>query len=484
VTFIAPERIETRLGAYGVARAEALADPLLWGRVQEARRLLSSRMNAVARDELRARVPAGELHVSRKLDGEFTVLVVDGDEAFTVNPGGTVRVGLPLLEEARDRVARAGKRRALIVGELYLHDPARRTHVHDVTGVLNRPANQAELDRVRFGAFDLLEPAGGGTAETWRTLAELFGGGERVHPVEGGFVAGLAEVEERFRRWVEVEGGEGLILRSDQAGLFKIKNRRTLDVVVVGFSEGTDDRKGLVHDLLVALVREDGTFHLLSRVGGGFSDEERRTFRDELAALAAPSDYTEVNLDHLAYQMVRPEWVLEISCVDLLTQTTRGGAIERMVLAWEGGAWRTVRRLPLVALIGPSFVRRRDDKAVNARDLRLAQVTDFVDVALTDRDARTLTLPRSELLRREVWTKVMRGQTMVRKLLLWKTNKERDEGGNYPAYVVYLTDYSPNRRDALEREIRVGRTLEEVERLWAALAKEKILSGWVRTKDA
>src|SRR5262249_12603803 len=156
-------------------------------------------------------------------------------------------------------------------------------------------------------------------------------------PVEGGFVKKLDEVEARFRQWVETEGAEGLVVRSDQAGLFKVKNRRTIDAVVVGYSEGTDDRKGLIHDLLVALMRDDGTFHIVTRVGGGFSEDEKRRFRDELLALAAPSDYTEVNLDHLAYQMVRPEWVIELSCIDLLTQTTRGGPIERMVLSWDGG---------------------------------------------------------------------------------------------------------------------------------------------------
>lgn len=482
MSIVPRERVETRLGQYGVVRAETLADPLLWGRAQEARRLLSSRMTAVAREELRARLPSSDMHVSRKVDGEFTMLVVDDGEAFTVNPGGTVRVGLPLLEEAAALVAKAGKGRIIAIGELYAHDPTRRTHVHDATSILNKPMNAAELDTIRFAAFDLLEPAAASFVETWKTLGQLFGGGTRVHPVEGGFVKKIDDVEGRFRQWVEGERAEGIVVRSDQAGLFKVKNRRTLDVVVIGYSEGVDDRKGLIHDLLVAFVRDDGSFQIAARVGGGFSEKERQAFRDELAALAAPSDYTEVNPDHLAYQMVRPEWVIEMSCIDLLAQTTRGGPIERMVLSWDGGAWRIVRRLPLCALIGPSFVRRRDDKKVTPSDLRLSQVTDFVDVPLADRDARTMTLPRSEIVRREVWTKVMRGQTMVRKLLLWKTNKDRD-GEEFPAYVLHLTDYSPNRKEPLEREIRVGRTLEEMERLWAGLAKEKIVGGWFLAKE-
>ena len=141
-----------------------------------------------------------------------------------------------------------------------------------------------------------------------------------------------------------------------------------------------------------------------------------------------------------------------------------------------------MRRLPLAALIGPSFVRRRDDKKVTPTDLRLGQIADLVEVPLADRDARSMTLPPSEIVRREVWTKVMRGQTLVRKLLLWKTNKDRDSD-DHPAYVLYHTDYSPNREEALQREVRIGHSIEEMERHWEKLEKEKILKGWYRAKE-
>src|SRR5262249_30693818 len=160
----------------------------------------------------------------------------------------------------------------------------------------------------------------------------------------------------------------------------------------------------MLHDLLVALMRADGTFHSLARVGGGFTDEERRAFLSDLKDMAVDSDYTEVNPDHLAYQMVRPEWVIEISILDVIAQTTRGGAIDKMVLAYARDAhkWEIVRRLPLAALISPNYVRRRDDKHVRPDDLRLEQLTDIVPIPFSDRDATRLALAKSEVLRREV----------------------------------------------------------------------------------
>jgi hypothetical protein len=482
MTLLDRTRVEPRFSGYGTApAATSLADPQLWSRVQEYRRLSSSRMSALARDEIKDRLPGGELHVSRKYDGEFTVLVIDGDEAFTVNPGGTVRLGLPCVAEAQALAAKAGVTRMLVAGELYLSRGAARTRVHDTTQALGRPRDRAELEAIRFAAFDLLEPRSHVFAETWGRLTKVFGAGTAVHPVEGFFTKKLADVEDRFRAWVEGEGAEGVVVRSDAAGLFKVKSRFTLDVVVVGFAEGIDDRKGMLHDLLAAVIRPDGAVQILTRVGGGFSEEERRTILSDLKDLAVASDYTEVSPDHLAYQMVRPEWVIEISCVDLLSQTTRGGPIERMVLTFNAAAqkYEIVRRLPLAAVIAPVFQRRRDDKRPTPDDASLRQVADLVEIPLAERDARGMALSRSELLRREVYTKVMKGQTLVRKLLLWKTNKER-ESDDFPAYVLYATDFSPNRRDALEREVRIGSDLADMERLWDELKKEKIVGGWTK----
>ncbi len=473
-------RLEPRLPPYATGPATALSDPSLWPRVQDYRRLAGARMTAIARDEIKSKLPGGELHVSRKVDGEFTVLFVDADEAFTLNPGGTVRTGLPCITEAAELVRRAGAGRVLVAGELYLSRGGARTRVHDITQALSRPK---ELAEIRFAAFDLVEPRAAVFADTWSRLGEIFEAGKLAHRVEGFFTRKLDDVETRYRQWVEGEGAEGLVVRSDAAGMFKVKNRFTLDVVVLGFSEGIDDRKGMLHDLLVGVVRPDGTFHVLSRVGGGFSDDERRSILSDLKDLPAGSDYTEVSPDHLAYQMVRPEWVIEISCIDLLSQTTRGGPIERMVLSWNPAEnkYEIIRRLPLAALIAPNYLRRRPDKRPSATDARLAQVSDLVEIPLAERDARSMVLSRSELLRREVYTKVMRGQTMVRKLLLWKTNKDGDSD-QYPAYVLYVTDYSPNRRDPLERDVRIGNDPEDMTRLWDALKKERILSGWVKVK--
>jgi hypothetical protein len=476
-------RTEIKLGEYRVATATALSDVTLLPRVQEYRRLTSGRMYPLDRNDIRRKIPKADYHVSRKVDGEFTVLIYDGGEAILLNPGGTVRTGLPLTQEASRLLARAKVERALIAGELYVDCAGRRPRVHDVVTVARQPQGDADLKRLRFAAFDVL-PADGGPAgpfaETWKTIERWFGNGELIRPVETHKASGPDEIESWFAKWVDKEGAEGVVARSDTAGMFKIKPRHTLDVVVLGFTESAGDRAGMLHDLLFAVMRPDGTFQVLSRVGGGFSEDERRTMLADLKDMIVESEYAEVNSDHVAYQMVQPDWVIEVSCLDLIAQTTRGAPVNRMVLDFENHGskrYRVVRRLPLATVISPQFVRRREDKSARPHEVRIEQVSSVVEVPLWDRDTRQMTRQKSEVLRREVYTKVMKGETMVRKLLLWQTHKEA-EGDDYPAYVLHFTDFSPSRKTPLTREVRVSSSREQMEGMWSALLEENIKKGW------
>lgn len=484
VALLDKSRVEIKLGDYGVTSATAVADPGLLGRAQDYRRKSSARMQPLDRNDIQSKIPAGEYHVSRKVDGEFTVLVFRNGEAFTINPGGTVRVGMPWLEEAAKLLAAASVKEAQVAGELYVARDDRRPRVHDVTTVARLPQSASEVASLRFAAFDILslndDASPRNFVETWKTIEKLFGKGRTVHPVESKKCKDVAGIAELFEKWVDGEGAEGLVARNDSLGTFKVKPRHTLDVAVIGFTESQGDRQGMLHDMLLAVMRPEGTLQVLSRVGGGFQDEQRRELLSDLKDMAVESEYAEVNSDHVAYQMVRPEWVVEISCLDLISQTTRGGTVDRMVLDYHANGssrYNVVTKLPLATVISPQFIRRREDKSVSAQEIRIAQVTDVVEVPGTDRDSRQLTLPASEILRREVYTKDLKGQTMIRKFLLWKTNKETGTD-EFPAYVVHCTDFSPNRKDALAREIRVSHSLEQIESLYEGLKESNIKAGW------
>ncbi len=482
-------QIQILMGEYGVASGISLKDSSILHRVREFRRSLSRRMMALDKKGIRKKIPSERYHASRKIDGEFTVLVLEEDETFTINPYGTVRVGLPFMEEAKKRLQDSGAKRAMIAGELYYARSDKRPRVHDVVRIARKPEKKEDLELLRFAVFDIVEidspQPTGRYIDEWKTINDLFSGGRFVHPVDTKEVDGDDGVFNTFQKWVEEEGEEGLVARSDVGGMFKIKLRHTLDVAVVGFAEGTEDRQGMLHDALMAVMRDDGTFHILGRVGGGFTDEQRESFFSDFQDIAAESEYHEINADRVAYRMVRPECVFEISCLDLISENTRGRTMDRMVLNWntERECYEIVRTMPLVSIISPIFIRIRDDKTTAPSDVGIKQITDLVDVPMADKNALDIVYPKSEVLERKVYTKVQKGGAMVRKLVLWKTNKET-ENEDFPAFVVYGTDFSPNRKVPLKRDIRVSNSKEQIETLMAGLEKKYFLKGWKPAEEA
>lgn len=476
--------VEIKLASYGVASAGALKNPTLLPQVQNYKRQIASRMFPLDRDDIARKIPDADYLVSRKIDGEFTALVYQDGDILAVNPGGTVRIGMPWQDEAVKLLQSAGVKQELIAGELYVsNNENRRPRVHDVVSIVRQPRNADDLQRLRFAVFDWIqqdgEPVERPYSQTFAEIEKTFGSGKLIHPVETVRLKGHREIERQFDNWVENAGDEGIVVRSDTAGTFKVKPRHNLDAVVIGFTESTDDRQGMLHDLLLGLTRHDGSVQVLGRVGGGFTDNDRRVMLSDLNDMVVDSEYAEVNSDHVAYQMVEPKWVVEISCLDLIAQNTRGGPVNRMVLNWNRreNIYEVVRRLPLVSVISPQFVRVREDKSFDPSDVRLSQVTDLVPVAMTDVDAGELKLPKSELLQREVYTKQLRGELLVRKFLMWKTNKQ-PASDEFPGYVVQYTDFSPSRKTPLTREVRVTNAKTQGIVLFRGFKEANVKQGW------
>jgi ATP-dependent DNA ligase len=470
-------------GDYFIGMADALADATLQARTQEYKRRLSGMMRPISPEDLSRILRANGYYASRKYDGEFVLLAYDGKQLLSINPRGVVRGGLPAYEEAEKLLKKAVVESCLLGAEIYMSaENKKASRVYQVSSALRSPSSAAELGKLRLAVFDVLEfddePATA-TADVFNLLDRWFEKGKLAHTAEYKTAKDLKAIREIFKEWVTDGGSEGLVVRHDQAGWYKIKERHTLDVAVIGFSEGVNDRKGMLHDLLVAVMRKDGTFHEFARVGGGFTDDDRKNIVSQLKPRVAPSDYVAVNNDFVAYEMIEPGPVIEISALDLISEGAKGAPIKKMALAWEGGRYQSLARMPLASVVSPQFVRMREDKEANIEDVNIRQLEAFINIEEAEKPAREELAQKSKLIERIVYTKVMKGQQLVRKLLLWKTNKE--ETSNFPGYVVYLTDFSPNRQNPLEREIRVAGT-EKIAREWfKQMMDENFVGGWVKS---
>lgn len=465
---------------YCLGKVQDLADPSLHVKAQDYKRRVSGDMRAVSAEDIYKLPKAKGFFATRKYDGENAMLFFDGERMISANPGGTARSGLPAFEEAAKLLKKAKVKSCILGAEIYVREGATKGHpVAQVVGTLRNPSSKDALEKLGVAVFDIIEldekPVDS-AAKVFDNLKKWFAKGKAVHPVQFEKTDKIDRIAELFTEWVVGEGSEGMVVRHDTAGWFKIKSRHSLDVAIIGYSEGTDNRKGLLHDLLVAVMRSDGTFQEFTRVGGGFTEEERKTIAAEMKRRVVGSDYVAVNNDYVAYEMIKPGPVIEISCLDMIPERARGGPVKRMVLDWDGKRYSAVTRMPLVSVISPQYIRMRDDKEAVVDDVNIRQVTDLVEVPESDKSAHADDDPPAEILERVVYTKIMKGNKMVRKLLLWKTNKS--DKNEFPGYVVYLTDFSPNRANPLERDIKISNNEKVARKLFKQLAEKNFISGW------
>lgn len=433
----------------------------------------------ITRQQIGRRLTGNRYYVTRKYDGEYAIIFHDGGQTVTINRSGRVRRGIPCIEEAGRLLDAAGIRQAVVPAEIYVEAGQGRGRLNALLSAL---ADRRRIGSLRLAVFDLLEtdgkPVRGSYGEIWKRLEGIFSGGKLVHPVEMEVAASAEGVEAIYDDWVEREGGEGLVVRNDGPFVYKIKPRHSLDAVVVGFSEGTGSMKGQVRSLLLALMPAEGRYQVVGRVGSGLTEEMRETLYSRFSREVIPSEYIVTDMDYVAFRMIRPETVIELTAGDLLYET-ESGPKQNTVLRIEANAYRIAATVDGVKLLAPVFVRVRMDKRADASDVRLAQIERFTasfDPTTAQERPAPESLPVSTLLFREVYLKTLGGKTMVQKFMVWKTNKEQT--GEYPAFVLYHANFSPGRADPLRREVKVSSNAAQIGRLLRESLEQNVRGGW------
>jgi hypothetical protein len=463
--------------------AGSVRDGDLAAMLRNYKRVVAGAYRAIVNEELKTALPPGNLLVSPKIDGELWFLVLGDGPPFLASPSGRVVSGdIPVLAEAATAAGKV-KGRTVFAGELFaLKPPGQgRPRVGDLANVMGGE-DKAQVERMAFFAFDVLLGGDGDAPprslpykDRLEMLRRILAGGKRLQAIKTEEASG-ERILELWNEWAEGGKGEGLVLRSDIA-VFKAKPSITLDAAVIGYTDSSDDPEG-VGALLLALMREDGTFQVIGSCGN-MPTEERHRFKKALSSKEVSSNYRYANSKGAMYRFVRPETVIEFKVTDVQGEDSGGESILRMVLEYGDRGWTTVRELPGASILHPVFVRVRDDKSVNATDVRVAQVLERCLVEGLGKKAERVVLPPSEIVRREVYGKAAKGQQSVRKLVVWRTNKHEVDR-SYPAFVVHFTDYSPGRKDPLQREVRVAPSLDEAKRIADEIVAENVKKGWDR----
>ena len=423
--------------------------------------------------KIKSRVDGSDFCVTRKIDGHLQCLFYQDGTAFMLNSGGNqVAEQLPCIDAFAECMQQAGITSAIVAAELFLPKRGGRPRCADVKRAL---ADSTLRNQLRLETFDIIEVNGEAWHvehyhETYNQLSQWFNC-DLIHPVEMRSASSIEEVQEIYDEWVVDQGAEGLVIHSDSHIICKVKPRHTIDAVIVGYTTGD---KG-VRDLMMAARREDGLFQVFAVGSGGLSDEARLSLLERLSLQHVESQYILSDSRGIAYQMVKPEIVFELSVIELVAKGNDDKVRTNALLTFdEEKGWLMNGMTPGISAFGLVFEREREDKSPTPSDIRISQLTDLCP--FEEQQAAMGKLEKSELLERRVFRKISGEKIMLHKFLIWKTNKERT--GRYPAYIFFHTDYSSGRKDILKRDMSYSSDEQQIRDILATEMESNIKKGW------
>ena len=454
-----------------------MTDTRLEGLARRYKASVAGRYRAIRPSDLQL-IPHAPCFVSRKLDGELWLAELHNGKARLFARGGRRLEAGPLLK-ALAALAKGRKQPLVIAGELHVRSTdGGRERVGDVAAALAAD----EHERLAFAAFDVVELDGAPPPADYHPRLELLRDLLSKSPLPQLSVVDTEELREpaelrpHLDRWVVSGDAEGLVVRSIAGEIYKIKPSFSLDAVVVGFTTRVTE-SDQVRSVLLGLRRDDASIQLLGACGNFPGEDMRRELLAALEALECASGFRHSSSDGNLYRFVRPELVLELSCTDLQTDDSDGAPVRRWVLRHGDEGWQPIVDAQSASMIHPVVVRRRTDKRADGLDVRLSQLQEHLPELDPQVPLEPRHLPRSQPVRRQVWTKAGKGGIAVRKLVVWKSGKEEAWPG-WPSWLVHFTDYSPDRKTPLERTLRTARTEEEANVIAEALIVEHIKKGW------
>jgi hypothetical protein len=457
------------MGTLTVTAPGTFQDPVLKPLLDMYRQVVAQRYTPCPPSDLSRLLAAPPYHVSRKVDGELWFLISMTDGASLVAANGRVATG-----DAPVITAAAVPRGTVLAGELYVLKDGGRERVGDV-----RAGLASEPDSLAFAVFDVIQHG----EMAWRestyaarldVLRDLVPSEGAVHAIPVTTVQADADVAGLYIDLVEKTGAEGIIVRCSDGRALKVKPEVTLDLAVLGYTTRDGAAGSEVRSLLIGVCAGDGVWVPLGTVGNMADGVDRGAMLALLQPLDVDSSYRRAASTGQLYRMVRPEVLVECRVLDVQVEDSRGRPIRQPELALRDGQVTGVGQAVAATLLNALVLRLRTDKGAPDEGASWRQIAPYVPEPASGSAA----MPASEVVRRQVWTKTTKDKTDVRKLVVWKTNKDGIDP-SYPAYVVHWTDYSAGRKAPLSREVRPAPTLEAAEALADAMVEDNIKKGWV-----
>ena len=420
-------------------------------------------------------IPLGNNLVSRKIDGELWLAYIWKEGAILFTKGERfIREG-QIIESLKGCLP-DDVNSLIVAGELYLQKEFR-----ERVGDVAKSISKKDFNNLSYSIFDLVKIEGKVLALNYeKRLEELKSifklSTNNLNVIETKEIIDKESIKEFYNKCVKQEKSEGIIVRTATEITYKIKPSISIDALVIGFTNKINESEK-IRSILLGLKRTDDTIQLIGACGN-LSNELREDLFKKLTSIECDSKFRHSSSDGNLYRFVKPKVILEVKCTEIQSEDSNANSIRRMVLEYKDNIWEPLSLNVCVSLIHPVILRERHDKLPDLSDVRISQLASFIDSNVLEEKIKTITLPKSKLIDRKVWTKEGKKGISIRKIITLQTFKSEIWDG-WPEWIVFYSDYSSGRKIPLERKLKTARSLDEANAAAKKLIESNIKKGWI-----
>ncbi len=301
-----------------------------------------------------------KFYLSQKIDGELSAMIYEKDKMpYFITKGGVYRDrDYNVLREYREILDKTKIENCVIIGELVALEGKKQFPFNKSQSIIQT----GDTSKVHHFIIDIYELDSNLVwgKYTFPKLEKMFNT-EHIHQPK--WIYDNINGFKKLWQQIVIEGkGEGIVARNPDKPkvLYRIKNVQTVDCVVVAIGKELERawNKHQMGYLRLAFLNESGNFILTAKVGTGFSSK----IRSEMFQWAN-NNFVEKRSGEL--------WVPPVLVVEVKYRRHRKSKLP--LLKYEDNQYKVLGNYDSIMMDQVSFVRFRNDKVINYKDLSVNQ---------------------------------------------------------------------------------------------------------------
>lgn len=432
----------------------------------------------LSKDEI-GNIEKGQWYVSKKIDGQLWFYVKEGSNSKIINASESdITLQVKDIVKELDKNFKSFKN-LILAGELYCLKKDRERYGDVISGL----GDKSMTKDLRYGIFDivLMDKAPSIYEEKYNLICKLAGKSSKSlsHAIEQENIS-EKEIAKYFNEHIEKKGLEGLVVRNDSL-IYKIKSEETADLLVTGYTLGS--KPGEVRSVSLGFYLNDKEIIHAGSCGAFDNDALKKELFKKLSAIKTEANFKKIASNGSAYIFVKPEIVVEVKLLELQGDKSNDQPIRHLKYEYEQKKLNATGRARSVSILNSKVIEIRKDKKANLHDCGLTQIIKISGIPKAEfKEVTFKNLPKSKIIKKEIYVKESNKGKAIKKFIFWKSNKE--ETGDYPAYLFYYLDYSDGRKDSIKKKLYPFEDEKTGMQLFKSLLEENIKKGWEKYNGA